>query len=61
MPYLVSAPTLVEWNGAAFRRMRLRVGFLCSFELFPLNGAGWLAGDVVDHPVDAAHFVDDSV
>ena len=29
-------------------------------ESFPLDCAGGLAGDVVDDPVDAAHFIDDA-
>ena len=38
---------LVDWNGGVSA-------------LFPLDGAGWLAGDVIGHPVDALHFVDDA-
>ena len=29
--------------------------------LLPLNGCWRLAADVVDHPIDAGHFVDDTV
>lgn len=29
--------------------------------LFPLNGSGWFAADIVNHSVDAANFVDDAV
>src|SRR5579864_5799972 len=28
--------------------------------LFPLNGAGWLRGNVVDHAINALHLVDDT-
>ncbi len=28
--------------------------------LFPLDGARWLRGDVIDHAVDAGHLIDNA-
>lgn len=50
-------PFAATWIPRSFEKSRL----INRNYLLPLNRAGGLAGDVVDHTVDAAHFVDNAV